>query len=153
MKWTPELDAEEEQQYRTGYISDQTAYMRMQTQIEQREHLIDKEFFEEFKPYILYQDKFACLSNSPETQVKIDRIRRLKIALMEEAGLTRDTILCAIDGVGDYQSFRGTKGFFQEAQITERHEIKQSQEEKKKLGVLSGLVRRKTPEEQQEVVR
>lgn len=149
MKWTPELDEEEQQQYRQGYISDQTAYMRMQTQVEKRDKLIDDNFLEEFKPYILYADKFAPLSNSPESQIKIDRIRRLKIALMEEAGLRRDTILCAIDGINDYQSFRGKKGFFQQAQITERHEIKQDQEEKK-LGMLSNLWKKKTPEEQEE---
>lgn len=150
MRWQPELDEEEEQNYRTGYISDQTAYMRMQTQLEKRDKFIDDDFFEAFKPRILASDKFAPLSNSPNSQVNIDRIRRLKIDLLEEAGLHEDAIRCALDNVGDYQSYRGKKGFFQQAQITERHEVKQDAAEKKKLGMLSGLFSKKKPVEEEE---
>lgn len=150
MRWQPELDEDEEQQYRTGYISDQTAYMRMQTQLEKRDKFIDDDFIEEYKPRILAFDKFAPLSNSPKSQVKIDRIRRLKLDLLQEAGLDDDAIRCALDNVGDYQSFRGEKGFFQNAQITERHEVKQDAGEKKKLGMLSGFFRKKKPEEEEE---
>jgi len=150
MKWTPELDEEEQQQYRAGYISDQTAYMRMQTQLEKRDTIIDDTFLKKYKARILGFDKFAPLSNSPPSQIKIDRIRRLKLDLLEEAGLPDDAVRCALDNVGDYQSFRGMGGFFQTAQITERHEIKQEETEKKRLSGLSGLFKKKPPEETEE---
>jgi len=153
MKWTPELTEDEEQQVRTGYVSDQTAYMRMQTQMEQREHLIDEKFLKKHKARILGFDKFAPLSNSPSSQIKIDRIRRLKLDLLEEAGLYDDAIRCALDNVGDYQSFRGTGGFFQTAQITERHEVKQEESERKKLSGLSGMFKKKPQEGEEEIKR
>lgn len=150
MRWQPELDEEEAQEFRTGYVSDQTAYMRMQTELEKKDDLIDAEFIKKHKARIIGSGKFAALSNSPWSQVKIDRIRRIKLDLLEEAGLDEEAIKCALDNVGDYQSFRGVEGFFQKAQITERHEIKQdaSQAEKKEGFMSKGLFGRKKPEEQ-----
>jgi hypothetical protein len=151
MRWQPEQNEEEERQVRTGYISDQTAYMRMQTEMEKKDDFIDKEFLKKHKPRILALDKFAPLSFSPDSQVKIDRIRRIKLDLLEEAGLHEEAINCALDNIGDYQSFRGVRGNFQLAQITERHEIKQeASNAEKRAGFMSrGLFGRKKPEEEE----
>lgn len=126
--------------------SDTTAFMRMQTEIEKKEDLVDKDFIKRHKSRILACDKFAPLANIRNLrQIQIQRMRNLKIDLEEEAGLYDDAEKTALDSISDFQISRGISGFYQQAMITQRHEIKEEgkEEKAKRLG---GLFKRKEPE-------
>lgn len=150
MKWTPELDEDEEKELKTGWISDNTAFMRMQTQLE-KDDIVDKNFFEKYAPRILQFNKFAALSNSDPRQKQIERIRTIKMDFLESAGLYNEAVKSSLDSIRDHQNLRGQSGFFQQALITQRHEIKEEKTKAEKVGGLSGLFRKKKePEETEE---
>ena len=152
MKWGPVLDKDEEKQLTSGYVSDNTSFLRMQTQIEKKDKLIDDDFFRRHPARIISCDKFAPLANIQDyTQIELDRVRRLKIDLLEEAGLYEDAEKAALDNIADFQDTRGYKGFFQQAQITERHILKQSTDTRlDKAGRFSNVFKRKKPEEEEQ---
>jgi len=112
-------------------FSPETAYLRFGTSIEQDNVLIDKQFIHQFAARYLQSNKFPALSNSNPKQVQIERIRSMKIDLLMDCGLVDDAITVAWDSVRDHQNFRGLEGFFQKAQITQRHEIKEDNKKEK----------------------
>lgn len=145
MEWKPALDEDEEREMKTGWLSDNTAFMRMQVQLEKND-IIDKDFYERFAPRIIQLDKFAALSNADKQQKQIERIRTIKMDFLEDAGLYDEAIKSSLDSVRDHQNLRGYKGFFQKAIITERHEIKQDKQAAAKMSRFSGLFGRKQKE-------
>ena len=126
--------------------SPETAYLRYGTSIEQDDVLIDKKFIKQFAARYLQSNKFPALSNSNPRQVQIERIRSMKIDLLMDCGLVEDAITVGWDSVRDHQNFRGLEGFFQKAQITQRHEIKEDAP-KEKMGRFSTLLRKQEPAE------
>lgn len=148
MKWEPVLNEEEERQVQTGYISDNTSFLRMQTEIEKKDRLIDDDFLDRHKARVIACDKFAPLANTTsKSQIMIDRIRRIIMDLEKEAGLFEDAEATALDNIADYQVSRGYNASFQNALITQRHIIKQSTDQEGRLGRFSKLFRKpKEPE-------
>jgi len=128
-------------------FSPETAYLRFGTSIEQDNVLVDKKFIQQFAARYLQSNKFPALSNSNPKQVQIERIRSMKIDLLMDCGLIDDAITVGWDSVRDHQNFRGLAGFYQKAQITQRHEIKEESPEKK-VGRFGSLFRKHEPPEQ-----
>lgn len=126
--------------------SDLTAFLRMQTELEPRKNLVDGDFFQRHRSRIIAFDKFAPLSNIADKRLlQIDRMRRKIIDLEEEAGLFDEAETDALDNVADFQISRGFGGFFQKAQITQRHEIREETKQDKSAR-WGGLFKRKNEE-------
>lgn len=122
-------------------MSDQTAFMRMQTQLEKSD-MVDKEFLDRHKARVLAMDKFAPLSYIQDKRMlQIDRMRRLIMSLQMEAGLLEDAEETALDNIADFQLSRGWRGFYQKAMITQRHIIKETSKGERKLGRLAEIMR------------
>ena len=162
MKWKPKpmlQDNEEDSfpsrpdqlQYQDAIgASDTTQFMRMQTEIEKKDDLIDKDFIIRHKSRIIACNKFAPLSNiSNPKQIQIQRLRNIKIDLLEAAGLYDVAERTALDSVSDFQISRGMGGFYQKALITQRYEMK-DEARKDKASRLGGMFRRKEPEPEEE---
>ena len=135
MKWRPKDDEEEIDELRDPFISDNTAFARMQTELEtDRKGLVDRGMIAKHRPRVLSLNKFAPLANigTNSKQVQIDRIRRCKIDLLMEAGLEDDAVETALDNIADLQLSRGIKGFYQKAMITQRHEFKEDMKDERK---------------------
>lgn len=151
MKWQPELDEEEEKQMRYGYVSDNTAFMRWSTEIEQQDELVDKPFLHRHRHRVLSINKFTPLAfYKDEREIRLRKLRNINITLAKNAGLEETAEETALDNIDDAQTSRGWKGEYQRALITQRHEIREEKESK--VGRFSGLFGKK-PEEQQEVVQ
>ena len=130
--------------------SDTTQFMRMQTEIEKKDNLIDDKFIIKHKSRIIACNKFAPLSNiSNPKQIQIQRLRNIKIDLLEAAGLYDVAERTALDSVSDFQISRGMGGFYQKALITQRYEMKDDAR-KDKASRLGGMFRRKEPELEEE---
>jgi hypothetical protein len=124
-------------------ISNQTAYERMQTQVEQIEHLIDSNFFERHKPRIISINKSAMGNIKNKRYFQLDRIRRMKMDLLLEAGLYEEAEICALDNVADINLTRADGGFYSKNKVTQRHMVK---EEKTGLAnKAAGFWRKKRP--------
>jgi len=164
MRWKPKpMQQEEEEsfpskpeqlQYQDAIgASDTTQFMRMQTEIEKKDNLIDDIFIKKHKSRIIACNKFAPLSNiqNPK-QIQIQRLRNIKIDLLEAAGLYDVAERTALDSVSDFQISRGIGGFYQKALITQRYEMKDDarKDNKSRLG---GLFRRDEPEPEGEEQR
>ena len=92
--------------------SDTTQFMRMQTEIEKKDDLIDDLFIKKHKSRIIACNKFAPLSNIKNMrQIQIQRIRNIKIDLLEAAGLHDAAERVALDSVSDFQISTGIEGF------------------------------------------
>lgn len=124
VKWTPEWEPHEEQALKTGYVSDNTLFMRWSTEMETKKNVSDDAFMERNKLQILALDKFPALAFYEDP--RMIRLRKLKIMnaiLAENAGLTQtaeETVLSTID---DVQASRGWKGNYSKVLITQRHEV------------------------------
>lgn len=153
MRWQPELDEEEERELRQGWISDNTAFMRWSTEIEEREHITDAKFLERNKDIIRQIEKFNPMSfYSDKRELKLRKCYLINTVLAKNAGLdevAEETSLYSIDVA---QTSRGWQGNYSKALITQRHEFKEDKEEKN-LGKFSGLFRKKQQEEQQQVAQ
>ena len=154
MKWKPEFEPEEEQQLKTGYISDNTAFMRWSTEMEKKQDITDSAFMNRNSLLIMALDKFPALAfyNDP----RMMRLRKRKIMnmiLAENAGLhqtAEETVLSTID---DVQTSRGDKGAYSRALITQRHEVdtkEQNESLPKKAGFFNRFIGgKKSSEEEQ----
>jgi len=125
---------DENEELRDPFISDNTAFARMQTELEtDKKGLVNSDMIKRHRPRVLSLNKFAPLSNiANKGQIQLDRIRRCKIDLLEEAGLHDDAIETALDNIADLQLSRGIGGFYQRAMITQRHEFKEDMREERK---------------------
>ena len=152
MKWTPELNEDEERELRQGWISDNTAFMRWSTEIEEKENITDKRFLKEHNDIIRQIEKFNPLSfYSDKRELKLRKCYLLNTVLAKNAGLddvAEETSLFSIDVA---QTSRGWHGNYSKALITQRHEFKEDKEEKT-LGRFSNLFKKKNAEEQQQAV-
>ena len=113
-------------------LSEQTAYMRWSTELEEdHKGLTDNQFMQRHKARIIDINKFLPMSNitSPHS-IKIFRLRRMIIDLAKEAGLEELAEETALDNLADYNTTRGQHGFLQKAMITQRQELDSGQHEK-----------------------
>jgi len=113
-------------------LSEQTAYMRWSTELEQDPRgLTDQKFMERHKARIIDINKFLPMSNITNPySIKIFRLRRMIIDLAKEAGLQELAEETALDNLADYNTTRGQHGFLQKAMITQRQELDTNQNEK-----------------------
>lgn len=124
VKWQPQMEPHEEQQLKTGYVSDNTMFMRWSTEMETKKNVVGPEFMERNKLDILALDKFPALAFYQDARMLI--LRKLKIInarLADDIGLNataEETILSTID---DVQTSRGWQGNYSKVLITQRHEV------------------------------
>lgn len=152
MRWKPEYEPEEEKQLRSGYISDNTAFMRWSTEMETKQNVTDSEFMGRNKLLVMALDKFPALAFYEDPRLM--RLRKRKIMntiLADNAGLNQtaeETILSTID---DVQTSRGWKGAYSKALITQRHELdtKEQTEPQKKAKWFNRFISGKNADEQE----
>ena len=80
MKWEPVLDPEEEHEFKKGFISEETAKLRYETEIEKKyleEINIQNDFIERHKHRLLSIDKFPAMAFY--SNLKQMRIRKRSI--------------------------------------------------------------------------
>ena len=140
----PDEEGEEQQ---PRYVSDNTSFMRWSTEIEQKPGVIDEGFLKRNKERIMDIDKFLPLSNITNAKsIKLFHLRRQCITMAKDAGLNDLAEETSLDNIADYNTTRGTEGFYQKALITQRREWHDSEEEKKRTGILKNLIRGKRDE-------
>lgn len=126
---------------RPQYVSDNTAFMRWSTEIEQIDNIIDSNFLKRNNIRIIDLDKFLPLSNiTNKKNVQLFRLRRMIIQSSVDAGLTDVAEDAALSNLADYQMSRGIGGFYQNALITQKREWMDRSREQKKTGILKGLI-------------
>lgn len=139
-----EIESEEKpaEGYQQPPRSDQTAFMRWSTELEEDQQVTDRELLKKHRPRILDINKFLPLSNIRDKKtIKLFRLRRLNMDLAWEQGLDDLAVETALDNLADYQTTRGQKGFYQKALITQRREWEEKGQEDKKQGLLKSLIR------------
>ena len=148
MRYNEPDEDEIEQEQQPRYVSDNTSFMRWSTEVEQKSGVIDAEFLKRNKERIMDIDKFLPLSNITSAKaIKLFHLRRQCITMAKDAGLNDLAEETALDNIADYNTTRGTKGFYQKALITQRREWSDSEEEKKRTGILKNLIRGKRDEQ------
>ena len=151
MRWKPDFDPEEEQQMKTGYVSDNTTFMRWSTEMETKQNVTDGSFMDRNKLLVMALDKFPALAFYEDPRLLRLRKRKIQNAILaNNAGLNQtaeETILSTID---DVQTSRGWHGAYSKALITQRHELdtKEQTEPQKKAKWFNRFIGGKTPEEQ-----
>lgn len=147
MKWEPTLDENEEQELRTGYVSDNTAFMRWSTELEQQDVLSDKDYIKRHRHRIMSLNKFPALAFYTDSrQLLLRKLRNVVITLSKNAGLEETAEEAALDNNDDAQMTRGWNGNYSKVLITQRHELKEESMEEK-VGRFSGLFGKKKEEE------
>ena len=144
---------EETEDQRPRYVSDNTSFMRWSTEVEAKKGVVDDDFLKRNKERILDIDKFLPLSNITSAKsIKLFHLRRQCITMSKDAGLFDLAEETALDNIADYNTTRGTQGFYQKALITQRREWQDSDEEKKKTGILKNLIRGKRDQEKNAMI-
>ena len=139
---------EPEEEHQPRYVSDNTSFMRWSTEIEPKSGVIDDKFLARNRERIIDIDKFLPLSNITNVKsIKLFHLRRANMTMAKDAGLSELAEETALDNIADYNTTRGTGGFYQKALITQRREWHDSEEEKKRTGILKNLIRGKREEQ------
>jgi len=137
----------------TNYISDNTAFMRWSTELEETHNVIDKEFLEDNRHRVGDLNKFLPLSNIVNPHmIKLLRLRRMNMGMAKDAGLIDVADETMLDNLADCQTSRGISGFYQNALITQKREWMDKSKEREKQGLIKSLVRGKRDEERMENV-
>lgn len=136
---------------RPRYVSDNTAFMRWSTEIENTPKVIDDEFLQRNRLRIAEINKILALSNITNPRmIKLARLRRMNSQLAHDAELQDIAEETVLDSLADYQMSRGTGGFYQKALITQRREWKESSDKERKTGLLKNILRGKKQQDQVE---
>ena len=126
---------------RPRYVSDQTAFMRWSTELEQVDNIIDKQFLKDNRHRVIDINKILPLSFIEDKKsIKLFRLRRMNIGRSMDAGLVDLAEETVLDNLADYQTTRGIRGNYQKALITTRREWKDRSNEEKKQGIISRLI-------------
>ena len=144
---------EDEETYFEGRpttVSDQTAFMRWSTEIEQVKGLIDKGFMTRNRNRIIDVNKILPLSfiDDPRS-IKLFRLRRINMGLASDAGLDDLADETTLDNLADYQTTRGIRGNYQNALITQRKEWKDRTDANTKKGLFGKIVGRRNDQVKQ----
>lgn len=146
MRYDETEETDEDQ--RPRYVSDNTSFMRWSTEVEPKAGVINEDFLKRNKERIMDIDKFLPLANIKSAKsIKLFHLRRMNMTMAKDAGLHDLAEETALDNIADYNTTRGTDGFYQKALITQRREWSDSEEEKKQTGVLKNLIRGKRDEQ------
>lgn len=151
-KETIDESENEEQVYFEGrprYVSDQTAFMRWSTELEQSSGLVNNEFLEENKYRVLDINKFLPLAfiKNPRN-IPLFRLRRMNMTHEKDAGLFENAAETVLDNLADYQTTRGIEGNFQKALITQRREWQdRTNPETTKKGIIGRLIKGRSEEQ------
>jgi len=138
-------------EHKPRYVSDNTAFMRWSTELEQTPNVVNKDFLDRNKHRIVDINKFLPLSNITNPRmIKLSRLRRMNMQLAQDAGLIDLAEETTLDNVADYQMSRGNQGFYQKALITQRREWKESSNQERRTGMLKNILRGKKQQEQVE---
>ncbi len=152
MKWEPVLDEEEEKELKRGFISENTAQSRWETEIEANKEIgIDERILRRNRYRVFNINKFPALAfYSDMRQLRLRKRRNINLTLAANAGLVETCEETVFDNIDDAQTSRGWQGKYTIARITERHEIRQEETGKEKVGRLSGLFSKKKQQEEEE---
>jgi hypothetical protein len=135
----------------TPYISDNTAYMRWSTELEQVHEVIDKDFLRRHRHRVGDINKFLSLANiKTSQQLRLYRLRRMNMTMACDAEMNDLADETMLDNLADYNTSRGIDGFFQNALITTKREILDKSKQQEKKGFLRQLVQGKQAEESAE---
>jgi len=138
-------------EHKPRYVSDNTAFMRWSTELEQTPNVVNKDFLDRNRHRIVDINKFLPLSNITNPRmIKLSRLRRMNMQLAQDAGLIDLAEETTLDNVADYQMSRGNQGFYQKALITQRREWKESSNQERRTGMLKNILRGKKQQEQVE---
>ena len=133
------------------YVSDQTAFMRWSTEVEEDRQTIDKEFIKRHKPELIDINKFLPLSNITNPRaIKLYHLRRQIIRMASDAELLELAEEAALANVADYNTTRGQMGFYQKALITQKQEFEDKTKKERNRSFLSNIFRGKMNEEDQQ---
>lgn len=136
------------------YISDNTAFMRWSTEMEETPRVIDKNFLEENRHRVGDINKFLPLSNIVNPHmIKLLRLRRMNMSMAKDAGLLDVADETMLDNLADCQTSRGLGGFYQNALITQKREWLDKSTDKEKESLIKAIVRGKRTEEKVEQVK
>jgi len=130
------------------YISDNTAFMRWSTELEQIHDVIDSDFLQENRHRVGDLNKFLPLSNITNPHmIKLLRLRRMNMSMAKDAGLMDVADETMLDNLADCQTSRGMGGFYQNALITQKREWLDKSKEQEKQGFVKNLMRGKREDE------
>lgn len=152
MKYNPELEEEPEVRQavaHAGYVSDNTAFMRWSTEVEEEKTLSNADYITRHRHRLMSLNKFPALAfYTDQRQLLLRKLRNIGITLCKNAGLEETAEETALDNIDDAQMTRGWQGNYSKVLITQRHELKEERIEEK-AGRFSGLFGKKKEEEQQ----
>jgi len=135
---------------RPRYVSDQTAFMRWSTEMEQTSELIDKRFLQDNRHRIIDINKILPLSFIESAKsLKLFRLRRINMSFARDAGLIDLADETVLDNLADYQTTRGIRGNYQKVLITQRREWQDKTGDKSKRGMFGRLIAGKREEERE----
>jgi hypothetical protein len=125
MKWQPSFEnPEEEQRTKTGYVSDNTTFMRWSTELETKDNVTDSDFMGRNSLQIMALDKFPALAFYEDPRLLRLRKRKLmNLILAQNLGLEQTCEEIVLSTIDDVQTSRGWKGAYSKALITQRHEL------------------------------
>ena len=107
-----ESESETYMDERPRYVSDNTAFMRWSTEMEQVHHIIDNNFLSRNRIKAIDVNKFLPLSNIRNPKMlQIVHLRRQLADLANDADLRDIAEGTILDNVADYQTSRGIDGF------------------------------------------
>ena len=153
MRYEEPDDEEVEYKPEPRYVSDNTAFMRWSTELEEIHNVIDGDFLAENRHRVGDLNKFLPLSNIVNPHmIKLLRLRRMNMGMAKDAGLMDVADETMLDNLADCQTSRGIAGFYQNALITQKREWLDKSKEKEKGGIIKSLVRGKRDEERIETV-
>lgn len=144
MQYEEPNDEAEDFKAEPRYISDNTAFMRWSTELEEIHNVIDKDFLRDNRHRVGDLNKFLPLSNITNPHmIKLLRLRRMNMSMAKDAGLMDVADETMLDNLADCQTSRGIAGFYQNALITQKREWLDKSKEHEQQSLIKNLVRGK----------
>jgi len=135
------------------YISDNTAFMRWSTELEEIHKVIDGDFLQTNRHRVGDINKFLPLSNITNPHmIKLLRLRRMNMSMAKDANLLDVADETMLDNLADCQTSRGVGGFYQNALITQKREWLDKSKNEENKGFIKSLMKGKKEEERYENV-
>lgn len=150
MKWVPQFEPDEEQQLKTGYMSDNTTFMKWSTELEQKKDISDEAFFKRHYYEILGLNKFPALAFFDDKRnLQLYSLKMVNANLAFCAGQVDVCESTVLSAQTDVQLSRGMHGNYSKALITQRQEFREEKSEiGKKVGIFNKIFGGKKQEEE-----
>jgi len=135
MKYRPptEQDSDETDRFNPESIPvvETTKFLRWGTEVERDENLYDTSFIKRHNNHLRKMNKFMPMGNYKDRhQKQIERIRSMRINLMESVELYYDAEEISLNTVEDAQFSRGQEGFYTREMNTTRQKVYEEFENK-----------------------